>query len=185
MKKFPIIVLFCTLALCFVACGSTEDNWDAYEQWRIDNNEWLAEQIDKKNDDGTNYYTKITPSWDSKSYVLIKYINDTMLTKDNYRPFFTSTIDVKYIGRLYNDEAFDSSYLSTTPADSIFRTSLQSVVGGWTIALTKMHIGDSCEIIVPYQSAYGNSEYNSIKPYSNLKFNVKLVDIPGLVVPVP
>ena len=99
-------------------------------------------------------------------------------TTDNLTPLFTSTIDVKYIGRLYNDEPFDSSYAYTQWGDSILRTTQANLIEGWAIALSDMHVGDSCEILVPYQQAYGSSESGIIKPYSALKFNLKLVDIP-------
>ena len=92
---------------------------------------------------------------------------------------YTSTVDVKYIGHLYDGTAFDSSYINTYPADSIYRTTLSSVIEGWTIALTNMHVGDSCEVLIPYQHAYGSSEHGDIKPYSALQFNIKLVYIPG------
>ena len=105
-----------------------------------------------------------------------------MLTKDNLKPLLTSTVDVKYIGRLYNDVAFDSSFLRTTPADSVFRTKLTGVIEGWQIALMNMHIGDSCEIVIPSDQAYGSSGSGSIYPYSALKFHVKLVGIPGYYV---
>lgn len=87
---------------------------------------------------------------------------------------------VKYIGRFYNGTAFDSSYLQT---DSIFETKLSSVVSGWQIALQNMHVGDSCEVVIPYQSAYGSTGYSSVPPYSNLVFHMKLKDIPDWETP--
>jgi FKBP-type peptidyl-prolyl cis-trans isomerase FklB len=108
------------------------------------------------------------------------WFNDRSKTAGNLQPYYTSTVDVKYIGRLYNDEAFDSSYLLTeTYGDSIYRTKVTAVISGWTIALQEMHVGDSVEVIIPYQSAYGLSgSGTAVLPFSNLKFNIKLVDIP-------
>ncbi|MBQ7942024.1 MAG: FKBP-type peptidyl-prolyl cis-trans isomerase [Muribaculaceae bacterium] len=181
MKKLPFIFLLLT-ALCygFVSCvDSDEDTWNEYKEWRETNESWLAEKAQKKNTDGSDFYKKISPAWDRSSYVYIHYFNDTTLTRGNLSPMYTSTVDVKYIGRFYDGTAFDSSYLNTSPADSIFRTKLSGVISGWAIALNDMHVGDSCEVLIPYQWAYGSSKYGDIKPYSALQFNIKLVDIPG------
>ncbi len=180
MKKLPFIFLLFT-ALCygFVSCvNNDEDTWDEYKQWRETNENWLLEQSQKKNTDGSNYYKRLVPKWDAASYVYIHYFNDTTLTRNNLSPKYNSTVDVKYIGHLFDGTAFDSSYLSTSPADSIFRTQLSNVIVGWTIALSDMHVGDSCEVLIPYQWAYGERNYGQIKPYSALQFNIKLVDIP-------
>ena len=107
------------------------------------------------------------------------YFNDTTLTRDNLSPLYTSTVDAKYIGYLYDGTPFDSSYLNTSPADSILRLSLAGVIPGWTVALSFMHVGDSCEVLIPYEYAYGNTGDRKIKPYSALRFIMKLVDIPG------
>lgn len=180
MKKLPFIfILFTAMCYSFISCVDNDnDNWDDYKEWRETNESWLLEQSQRINTDGSSYYHKVVPAWDKTAYVYVHYFNDTTLTRDNLSPLYTSTVDVKYIGRLYDGTAFDSSYLNTSPADSIFRTQLSSVINGWTIALSNMHIGDSCEVLIPYQWAYGANKYGTIKPYSALRFNIKLVDIP-------
>ncbi len=181
MKKFPLIVCLITI-LCagFVSCidNESDEYWKKYKSWREDGQKWLEVQSQIKNDDGSFYYQKVTPSWDKSSYVYIHYFNDTTLTRGNLSPLYTSTVDTKYIGYLHDGTAFDSSYLSTSPADSIFRTQLQSVINGWTIALDNMHVGDSCEVLIPYEYAYGESGSGTkVPPYSALRFCMKLVDI--------
>lgn len=181
MKKLPLIFfLIVTVCVGFISCISDEEStWNDYKDWREANESWLLEQAGKTNPDGSDYYTKLIPSWNSNAYVYIHYFNDRSATLDNLSPMYTSTVDVKYIGHLYDGTAFDSSYINTYPADSIYRTTLSSVIEGWTIALTNMHVGDSCEVLIPYQHAYGSSEHGDIKPYSALQFNIKLVYIPG------
>jgi FKBP-type peptidyl-prolyl cis-trans isomerase len=44
--------------------------------------------------------------------------------------------------------------------------------------MENMRCGDSVEVIIPYGLAYGSTGSTSIYPYSNLKFNIRLVDIP-------
>ena len=182
MKKLLATVLASIVLITVFSCDDNE-TWNKYEDWRKANQKWLTEQMERKNDDGTPYYTKVVPSWDSQAYVLMKFFNDTMITKDNLKPLFTSTIDVKYKGVMYNGEPFDSSYLRIYPADSIFRTKLTDVISGWAIGIMNMHVGDSCDIIIPYQQAYKETGSGVINPYSVLKFGVKLKGIPGYYIP--
>lgn len=149
-----------------------DNNLDDYKEWRSLNNNWLSELELSSG----SYYRKVIPSYDKGQYVLMHWFNDRNTTAGNLQPYYTSTVAVKYIGRLYNDEAFDSSYLAT---DSLFVTKVNAVIPGWTIALQEMHVGDSVEVVIPYQSAYGTTGSGKILPFSNLKFNIKLVDIPN------
>lgn len=190
MKKYgniiSLLALPVILAASFTSCNSGDsDTWEDYAQWRKINQEWMNEQADLLNEDGTPVYTRVVPSWNENAYVLMRWHNDTTLTRENLRPLYTSTVDVKYIGRFYNDEPFDSSYVNVEFGDSIFRTRCSAVIEGWTIALERTHVGDSVEVLIPYQQGYGATPMGTagtasfIKPYSALKFDIKLVDIPG------
>lgn len=176
------------VALALLAIGPSscmgDDTWEAYETWRNENNQWYLDQREKKNPDGTPYYTMLSPAWYPQSGVLIHYFNDRSLTAGNLSPLMTSTVDMVYVGHLYNDTVFDSSYANTEYGDSIFRTQCNAVIDGWQIVLNDMHIGDSCEVIIPYPQAYGPSGQGSIPPYSTLRFNMKLVAIPGYEIEV-
>ncbi|MCH5246985.1 MAG: FKBP-type peptidyl-prolyl cis-trans isomerase [Muribaculaceae bacterium] len=170
--------LFYSLSLLFilVACTTDEnDPWTEYAKWRDDNNEWIKNQALIVNPDGSLYYERVVPAWNHNAYVLIHYFNDRSETAGNLSPLFTSTVAVKYIGRLYNDTVFDSSY---SMPDSIFTTTSANVISGWQIALADMHVGDTCEVLIPYEEAYFGGGSGVVLPYSCLKFNMKLVDIP-------
>lgn len=180
MKRLPIIVLLALAAIGFASC-SLDKKTNDYSEWRDENLLYIAEQEQRLDEEGKPYFTKIVPAWDPQQFILIHWFNDKEKTKDNYSPILTSTVDVKYIGRNILDVPFDSSFVRTQPADSIFRTRLNTVISGWTIGITQMHVGDSCELVIPYTSAYGATSTGSILPYSTLIFDVKLVDIPGLV----
>ncbi len=160
-----------------------DTDWELYETWRNENNEWYIACTKKTNPDGTPYYTALSPDWYPQSGVLIHYFNDRKLTEGNLSPLMTSTVDMIYIGHLYNDSIFDSSYSNTQYGDSIFRTQACNVIEGWQIALNDMRVGDTCEVIIPYPQAYGSSGSGSILPYSTLRFNMKLVRIPGYEIP--
>lgn len=125
--------------------------------------------------DGTPYYETVTAPWNTGASILMHYFNDRSLTQGNLRPLLTSTVAVKYHGELVNTARFDDSYSNI---DSLFTTTLTSVVEGWTIALTQMHVGDSVRVVIPAASGYGSRETGNIPAYSTLVFHIKLVDIP-------
>ena len=181
MNKFLKHIVLGSLVFVAAACGDDDKNtWEEYADWREINEQWLSEQEALRGPDGLAVYTRVVPDWNSNAYVLMRWFNDREATKDNLSPFYTSTVDVKYIGRIYDDQAFDSSYTSVTPGDSLFRTKVSGVIPGWAIALEKMRVGDSVEVLIPYASAYGSSSQGKlIKPYSALKFNIKLVNVAG------
>lgn len=175
----------CAPAVSLVSC-SLDDNDDKYktdEEWQRQNMDYYAEQLERKNADGTPYYEHIIPQWDENASVLIHYY--TRGTTGLPSPMLTSTVDVKYRGHLINDVAFDSSYLATTYGDSIFRTSLSNVIAGWQIALSNMHPGDSVELVIPAQQAYNTTATGKVPANSTLIFDMKFVDIVSYEVPAP
>lgn len=151
-----------------------QSTWEQYQEWRQLNVDFFDEQKYLMTPEGTNYYTSVTAPWNSGAEILIKYLNDRSKTVGNLSPMLTSTVTVKYIGRLYNDVAFDSSYTAT---DSNFTTGVSEVISGWTLALQYMRVGDSARVVIPYGQAYGSSGSGAIPPYSTLVFDIKLKDI--------
>jgi len=189
MKKILFLIAFATASLAVVSLSGCSDDdtkktWEAYKEWRDINNEWLKEMAAKKNADGTNYYKTIVPDWYPSSYVLLHYFNDPEENADKLSPLYNSTIDVRYELHLYDDTTVDSSTnITAYGAPGIFRTNLQSTIIGWAMALENVHCGDSVEVIVPYQVGYGSSGSGAILPYTNLRFNIRLVDIPFYELP--
>lgn len=175
MKKLLLFIPVVLTILVIVPACSSDDNWKDYSEWRQENEDWLVQQGGLLDENGQAYYQRIVPVWDRSAYIYMHYFNDRSKTQDNLVPLYTSTVSVKYIGRLYNDEPFDSSFNAT---DSLFNTTLGAVIPGWTIALQHMHVGDSVRVLIPYQQGYGTSASGSILPYSALQFDIKLVDIP-------
>lgn len=167
------------LVASMTACNDDDntDTWERYAEWRDANNAFFEEQ-QYLIVDGRNYYTTLSPAWNTSAQILIRYFNDRSKTEGNLSPLLNSTVDVKYIGRLYNDVPFDSSYTNHTYGDSIFRTRVNSVIDGWTIALQDMRVGDSARVVIPYTLGYGAQSLSAIRPYSTLVFDIKLVDIP-------
>lgn len=176
MKKLLLFIPAFAVAMAFaVTSCNGDDTWNDYEEWRQLNNDWLIQQGSLLDEDGQAFYTRVVPEYNKSAYVYMHFFNDRRLTEGNLTPLYTSTVSVKYIGRLYNNEPFDSSFNNT---DSLFTTKLGNVVSGWGIALQNMRVGDSARVVIPYQQAYGQSQQGSIPPYSVLQFDIKLVDIP-------
>ena len=167
-------------AMTFSSCLNDEEStWDKYREYREANDAWLLEMQARKNADGTPYYKTIVPSWNPDAFVLLHYFNDPQENADKLSPLYTSTVDVRYKLHLYDGTPVDSSDLvNRYGALGIYRTQLTSVIIGWPMALSQVHCGDSVEVIVPYGVGYGAQESGTILPYSNLRFNIRLVDIP-------
>ena len=137
-----------------------------------------SEMQQRKNPDGTPYYTTLIPAWNPGIFILIHYFNDRSETEGNLTPLYTSTVDVRYQGFTCEDERFDSSNLVNSYGKlGIARFSCNGVIQGWSVALENMHVGDTAEIIIPYDAAYGTSYTPTLLPYSSLRFNLRLEDI--------
>lgn len=179
MKKI-LLIIAASLVIPFIpGCNSDDDvDLNKYTSWREENDAWLLEMQHKKNADGTPYYKTVVPSWNPGAFVLMHYFNDRAETQDNLSPLYTSTVDVRYIGYNINNEPFDSSTVDNSYGKlGIRRFMCNQVIPGWSIALMDMHVGDTAEVIVPYEIAYGTSSTGLILPYSTLRFNIRLEDI--------
>ena len=180
MKK--LLPAIASLFILACACSKDEQStWDEYTDWRDANNQWLTEMQAKKNPDGTPYYSTIVPSWNPGAFVLVHYFNDRKETEGNLSPIYTSTIKVRYQLHLYDGTPVDSSdNITQYGAKGIYQCRINQTIQGWGIALPDMRCGDTAEVIVPYGVGYGAQSQGSMKPYSNLRFNIRLVDIPHL-----
>ena len=178
MKNLLALIALAFVAVC--ACkNDDETTWDEYTDWRESNEAWLIEQQARTDADGNPYFSTIVPSWNPASYVLMHYCNDREETVGNLSPIFTSTVDVRYVLTNCDGDTLDSSLNSTVNGQTgIFRTRLDGVIQGWSAAIPQMRCGDSAEILIPYEMGYGGTNMGTIKPYSALRFNVRLVDIP-------
>lgn len=184
--KFLPFVAGGLLALGAIACSNDQKStWDKYTDWREFNNAWLEELQAKTNPDGTPYYTTVVPQWNAGTFVLMHYFNDRAETEGNLSPYYTSTVRVRYKLHLCDGTPVDSSDNLTAYGDKgIYEAPLRNLVMGWTVAMEQqMRCGDTAEVIVPYELGYGSVAQGVIDPYSALRFNIRLVDIPDLVKP--
>lgn len=179
MKKLLYIICLSVLfGFTFAACGDDDDEqtWEKYKVWHDNNQTWYNAQIGEVDETtGDLFYEQVIPIWAKGQCIYMHWFNDRSETALNYVPDLTSTISAYYEGYLYDGTLFDSSKNLT---DETFTTQLSKVISGWKIALQNMHVGDTVQMIIPYQLAYGESGSGSIPPYSVLRFNMRLVDVP-------
>ena len=126
-----------------------------YEKYRQENMAFLEEKA--KEEDVVK-----TPS--GLLYKVVK------LGDGGPKPTATSEVEVRYRGEFIDGTVFDES---KTPVS----LSLDGVIQGWTEGLQLMSVGDKFKFFIPYDLAYGERGYNTIKPYATLVFDVELVSI--------
>lgn len=86
------------------------------------------------------------------------------------KPTLSDTITVDYEGRLINNDVFDSSYQRHKAAT----LPLNAVIQGWQQALPLMSVGDTWELYVPANLAYGEQGAGPIGPNETLVFKIHL-----------
>ena len=181
MKKtfltLPVIVLAFSMSSCF-----NDDDIPDYQEWYQQNMKYV-EDAQNETVDGKHVYQKYVPAWSPSTFVLMRWHNDTSLTRKNLSPLDNSTVLVKYRLRDINRNVVDSSYSMTTYGDSLFRTKVNNVITGWQVALTNMHVGDSVTLVVPYSAGYGAMGQGSILPYSTLIFDMMLKEVQAYETP--
>jgi FKBP-type peptidyl-prolyl cis-trans isomerase FklB len=89
------------------------------------------------------------------------------------KPVATDRVKVHYNGTLADGTVFDSSIERGEPA--VF--GVGQVIKGWTEALQLMPVGSKWILYIPYDLAYGARDTGKIKPFSNLIFEIELIDI--------
>lgn len=88
-------------------------------------------------------------------------------------PTSTSLVQVFYKGTFIDGKEFDSNMEDELPA--IFR--VYEVIEGWQDILKIMPEGSKWEIFIPYKKGYGSRTDGTIKGFSTLIFEVKLVSV--------
>ncbi|CBV44162.2 FKBP-type peptidyl-prolyl cis-trans isomerase [Halomonas elongata] len=92
---------------------------------------------------------------------------------DGATPSAEDTVKVNYEGKLIDGTVFDSSYERGEPVS--FRVG--QVIDGWQEALQLMSVGDTWEIAIPSDLAYGAQGQGPIGPNETLIFKVELLDV--------
>lgn len=175
-KKILTVLLSGVLTFGCVLVTSCDKNDDVdktemtLKEWQEYNNQWLIEQATKTNSDGTAYYQRCVMPTDPQSYVLMHRIGEEHT--GNLKPLYSSTTKVNYTLKLANDSVIDNGTLETQLNSSGY-------ISGWGLAIMQLHVGDSAQFVIPYALGYGTAGNGVVPPYSNLQFNIRLLDITG------
>ena len=124
------------------------------------NNEILAYLNDKE--------LSILPDSLGLVYIPIKKGNN-VFPKEN------DLVAFHYIGYYLNGEVFDSSYDKSRPL--IVQLGENQMIKGLEYSLLKMDKGSKAKVIIPFYLAYDNIPNAPVSAYSNLVFEIELIDI--------
>lgn len=91
------------------------------------------------------------------------------------KPTVADVVTVHYEGRLIDGTVFDSSYPRGEPATF----PLGRLVKGWQLAIPQMGEGETIEIAIPADLAYGPVGRGPIPGNATLVFKVELIGIEG------
>lgn len=158
----------------FTSCTDDDDpgdTWTIYAKWREANEDWLIQQAALTDASGKNVYTRIVPTYAPSTYLLKRQIGE--VHEENLQPLYSSAVTVNYAVYLYDGTLIDSSANFTSTLNST------SLIDGWSMAILTMHAQDSAEFLMPANIGYGETGATGVYPYSALRFNIKVVDIPN------
>lgn len=129
-------------------------------------------------------------SVEKSKQIFDKYVKDNGLTNNKinngmtYRvieegfgekPLKNAKVKVHYVGKLIDGTIFDSSYERNQPFE--FTLGKGSVLPGWDIAVSVMKLGEKAEFVMSQELVYKDYSLGMIKPYSNLVYEIELIDI--------
>ena len=153
------------------------DNWQARNDAAIDS--WAANSNLKKILTYTKDQTAATKNSD---YIYVEVLETGSGTES---PVYSDSCRVAYRGRLIPTKSyadgyvFDQNYLgefswkTCGSTDFLLSTSLRD---GFATALQNMHVGDRWRVHFSYLLGYGATTNGSIPAYSDLIFDIALID---------
>ena len=163
------------------SCSEDDSVTDEYANWQERNDavtdQWAASSMRK-----IRVYTQDDTSVGQNSDYI--YVEVLEVGDGTDSPIFTDTARVAYRGRMIpttnNAEGyvFDQTYLGdfSWHTAGMMTSSVDALVRGFTTALMNMHTGDRWRVYIPYQIGYNASSQGSLQAYSNLIFDIALLD---------
>ena len=203
MKK--ILFAFGLLALLFAACDEVEeatkyDNWQERNQAFADSlhvatgENYVATGEAADNMQLGKLYAIPTTAGTTAGQQYV-YCRKLVANPDGERPLYTgyhSKVNTFYYRTDINGDSFDGNFTGygatdqviplppgrePTAFDSYYTSYVTENISGWIAALQLMRTGERWILYIPWQSAYGESGYNSIAGYSVLTFDLILDSI--------
>jgi peptidylprolyl isomerase len=93
------------------------------------------------------------------------------------KPEVGQVVKVHYTGKLLDGTVFDSSVERGEPISKPI--GVGQLIPGWDEGILMMSKGEKGMLYIPYYLGYGDRDMGEIPPFSNLVFEVELVDIEG------
>lgn len=172
-KHLTSLLAAAAVALLLPSC--MKDTMEDYTEWREANENFVVKK-EAEMAGGEAVFTKIVPSWENGSFILMQWHNDRSQTEQNLSPLYNSTVRVRYEGELMDGTSFGSS--TQASADGIYEAKASDNITGFATAVMNMHVGDTVTAIIPWQLGYGiTGSGDKIKPYSTLVFHIRLKEI--------
>ena len=189
MNKLLSSIFFCLLLASPVflsSCSEENDEEDEYANWKERNDE-QTDQWATRASSGT--YRKILTYAKSESasgltnsdYIYVEEVEKGSGTES---PIYTDNVRVAYRGRYIPTKSypegyvFDQTFLGNFDwkTANMIDASPEGLVEGFSTALMHMHEGDRWIVHIPYQLGYGASTSAGIRAYSDLTFDIALLE---------
>lgn len=184
MKKWKYIllsVILFPLVGMVSSCSEDDSTTDEFANWQERNeakiDQWAASGLKK-----IRVFTQDnTTTGHNNDYIYVEVLESGEGTES---PLYTDTIRAAYRGRLIpttnyvNGLVFDETYLGdfSWHTAGMSTMAVNVTVEGFATALMNMHKGDYWRVYIPYNLGYGTTSTNSIPGYSNLVFDIALLD---------
>ena len=165
------------------SCSEDSEDTDEYANWQERNDkatdQWAASSGYLK----IVTFSKLSSAAANNSDYIYVQVLETGSGTDS--PLYADTARVAYRGWLIPTETysdgyvFDQSYLgdfSWATAGMVDFSINSNLRDGFSTALLNMHKGDRWRVSMPYQLGYGSSSSGSVPAYSNLIFDIALLD---------
>ena len=181
------LILFTFHLSLLASCSEENDEEEEFANWQ-ERNEGTTDRWATQTNGG--WYRKIVTYSKDASATDLKnsdYIYVEVLETGNGEesPIYSDTCRVAYRGRLIPTKSypegyvFDQNYLgdfswSTCGATDFALTS--NLRDGFATALQNMHVGDRWRVYSSYTLGYGATTSGSLPAYSNLIFDIALID---------
>lgn len=183
LTKFFCLFALLSLGEVGVGCSEEDTEEEEFANWQTRNDaatdSWAANSAFKK----ILTYTKDqTTGIKNSDYIYVEVLETGNGTGS---PLYSDTCRVAYRGRLIPTNNYPEGYVfdqnfkgdfswGTCGATDFALTS--SLRDGFATALQNMHVGDRWRVYSSYTLGYGASTSGSIPAYSNLIFEIALID---------
>ena len=180
------ILLLSLLLLSYTSCSEDDSTTDEFSNWQERNqavtDQWAANSSLRK----IRVFTQDdTTTGRNSDYIYVEVLEAGEGTDS---PLYTDTVRMAYRGRLIptmnytNGFVFDETYIgdfswhTAGMATMAIGGSSSALVSGFATAVMNMHKGDRWRVHIPYQLGYNTSSTGSVTAYSNLTFDIALLD---------